>query len=360
MTEFTVERLARQCRIFADKEGKGYSAIYERLAWALADDDQMLDWLTCVGDPLRVPINLFAAVHYLVRQQPDSELARIYAGAGGDPWPAFRQFFTARTDEIKALMATRAIQTNEVGRSAALVPAMSFVAGRFAGRPLALVEIGPSAGLNLLFDHYTVDYSDGRSFGDPSSNVRLRCDIVGTSPPLPDGVGLPISSRVGIDLAPVDVGDPDAVAWLAACIWPDVPDRLERFQAAVRLASTDPPALVPGDALDVLPSVLAGIPGGHLPVVFATWALAYFSPASRSALRAGLAEIGAQRDLALVTAEYPQVTPWFPEPRAPTLTGKGATLLGATMWKDGTEQAEPLAWTHAHGQWLDWFEDAPV
>ena len=71
-----------------------------------------------------------------------------------------------------------------------------------------------------------------------------------------------------------------------------------------------------------------------------------------------LAAIGRRRDLVLITAEYPQVTPWYPEPRAPTVPGKLATLLGATIWHDSIEHVEPLAWTHPHGQWLDWFEAA--
>jgi hypothetical protein len=335
----------------------GYSPLYETLSEAMADDDDLLQWLTATADPVRVPVNLFAAVHYLVRREPECELARIYAGEPGDAWPAFRRFFDDHADEIGDLLATRTIQTNEVGRSAMLVPAIWTVASSFGGQPVALVEIGPSAGLNLLLDRYFIEYSDGRSAGDPAAEVRLACEVVGAVPPLPDGAGLSISSRVGIDLAPVDVRDPDAVAWLEACIWPDVPHRLERFRAAASLAAAEPPELLHGDALDLLPTVIERVPADHLPVVFATWALAYFSRDGRDAVRATLAEIGAGRDLALVTAEFPQVTPWLPEPRPSTLTGKAATLVGATTWRRGAERVDALAWTHAHGQWLDWFEE---
>jgi hypothetical protein len=356
-TAYTVDRLARQCRGFADTEGKGYSALYEHLSRQIAGDEEMLAWLTRAADPLRVPVNLFAAVHYLVGREPESELARRYAGEPGDAWPAFRRFFDDHAAEIGELMATRTIQTNEVGRSAVLVPALWHTASRFAGRPIALIEVGPSAGLNLLLDRYCVAYSDGRVTGDPSSEVSLRCEVVGVSPPLPDGSGIPIASRAGIDLAPVDVRDPDSVAWLEACIWPDVPGRLERFRAAARLAAADPPELLRGDALELLPTVIDRVPPGQVPVVFATWALAYFSRDGRAALRSELADVATRRDVALVTAEYPQVTPWLPEPPTPPPTGKAATLLATTTWNDGTELARPLAWTHAHGQWLDWFEE---
>jgi hypothetical protein len=358
LTEFTALRLADQCVRFADNDCVGYSPIYDRVTRALATDPQLLDWLVGVGDPRRMPINLLAAVHYLARREPNGELAQIYAGRPGDPWPPFRSFLLANADAVAELMVTRTIQTNEVGRSAVLVPAIWTAACRFDGRPLALIEVGPSAGLNLLLDRYLVEYSDGRRAGDPRSDVRLHCELVGAEPPLPDATGIPIASRIGIDLSPVDVRDRDAVSWLEACIWPDVPLRLERFEAAVRSAAKDAPQLVRGDAVDRLPNLVDDVPPNHVPVVFATWALAYFSREHRSMLRDELAAIGRRRDLVLITAEYPQVTPWYPEPRAPTVPGKLATLLGATIWHEGIEHVEPLAWTHPHGQWLDWFEAA--
>ncbi len=359
MTDFTTERLARQCRRFAEKEGKGYSPLYERLAMCLADDYQLLDWLVHTGDALRVPINLFAAVHYLARRDADGELARLYRGEPGDLWPTFHTFVDEHRAAIDELLTSRTIQTNEVGRSAVLVPAICAVAEQFGHRPLALVEIGPSAGLNLFLDRYAVQYSDGRTAGWSDSPVRLRCEIVGAMPPLPDGAGLAIASRVGIDIAPVDVRDPDAIAWLEACIWPDVPDRLERLRAAVTLARSDPPTIRRGDVIDLLVPTIEELPDEQVPVVFATWALAYLSAEDRQRVHDQLAAVGAQRDIAFVTAEFPQVTPWYPESPAPTLTGRGAALLGATVWSDRIGHAMPLAWTHAHGQWLDWFEVAP-
>ena len=119
---------------------------------------------------------------------------------------------------------------------------------RFDEPEMALVEIGPSAGLNLLFDRYHASYSDGRTSGSPESPVQLTCEIVGdTAPPLPAS-DLRIVSREGIDLAPVDLDDDDGIAWLEACIWPDVPGRLDRFEAAVRIARTEPPVMRRGDA----------------------------------------------------------------------------------------------------------------
>jgi hypothetical protein len=358
----TEERLAKRCAYFADKDCRGYSPLYERLARQLAVDTALLQRLARLPDATHMPVNLLAAVHYLVRKEPADELARIYRGAPGDPWPPFRAFLDTRFDEVSAVLATHTIQTNEVGRCAALVPAIGEVAGRFADRPLAMIEVGPSAGLNLFFDHYSVLYDDGRRFGAETAPVQLACRLVGpTPPPLPHRSAMTIQSREGIDLAPVDVRDRDACEWLKACIWPDVPGRLERFEAAVAYARVAPPLLHRGDALDLLDDVVAAVPDSCVPLVFTTWALAYFDKPGRSRLHELLVEQGRQRDLALLTAEFPPVTPWLPDaPRAPTLEGTGATLLSVTSWRDGREYRQPLAWTHPHGQWLDWFEPSEV
>lgn len=354
----SAERISVQCLHLADKDCKGYSPLYERLSRALAADDELLERLRFVPDAKRLPINLFAAMHWLIRGEPGTELARMYYGADGDPWPAFRALVVDRFDDVVELLRTHSIQTNEVGRSATLVPAFGAVVDAIGDRPLTLIEIGPSAGLNLLFDRYRVTYSDGRRSGPANSPVQLQCEVVGpTAPPLPTSSRISFTSREGIDLSPVDVHDDEAIAWLAACIWPDVPGRLERFHAAVELARSDPPRLHRGNALDLLGDVVDQAPAHAVPVVFSTWALAYFDKAGRQQVYEVLAERGADRDLALVTAEHVNVTPWVPTvPRPPTDEDKGASLVAMTTWSDGAERTDPLAWTHPHGQWIDWFE----
>jgi hypothetical protein len=354
----TAERIAVQCLYLADKDCKGYSPLYERLTRALAADDELLERLRVLPDAKRVPLNLLAATHWLIRREPGSDLAAIYNGAGGDPWPGFRTLVVDRFDEIVELTGTHSIQTNEVGRSATLLPAFGAVIDAVGDRPLALIEIGPSAGLNLLFDRYAVTYSDGRRSGPIDSPVQLQCEVVGsTTPPLPTSAHIGVARREGIDLSPVDVRDNEAVAWLAACIWPDVPGRRERFEAAVALARSDPPRLHRGDALDLLGGVVDRVPAHAVPVVFSTWALAYFDQTGRQRVHEILDQRGGNRDLAFVTAEHARVTPWVPAaPRPPMDADKGASLVGMTTWRNGAQRVEPLAWTHPHGQWIDWFE----
>ena len=213
-----VEELASFYRYLADAEFDGYCDLYATLARSMADDRELLERVVTLAPAAKViPILLFAAVHDLVLAEPDAPLASIYGGGSGDPWPPFRSLLEERFADLATLVSTRTIQTNEVGRAAVLLPVLDTV-HRATGRPLALVEIGPSAGLNLLLDRfgYRYDLPAGATFdaGDPASPVQLTCAVRGPwSPPL-TAVTPPIASRQGIDLSPVDVTDPIASSTL--------------------------------------------------------------------------------------------------------------------------------------------------
>jgi hypothetical protein len=355
--------LASFYRYLADAEFDGYCDLYAVIARALADDTALLEQVVTLAPAAKVlPVLLFAAVHHLVLAEPDSELGRIYRGAPGDPWPPFRALVIERLDELRELVATRTIQTNEVGRSAVLVPVLDAVHRR-VGRPLALVEIGPSAGLNLLLDRfgYRYDLPDGAVHvaGDRTSPVQLTCEVRGDLRPPLDAAPPPIATREGIDLRPVDVTDPAACRWLEACVWPLVPDRADRLRAALELARADAPRLHRGQALDLLGATIERVPAGAVPCVLSTWVLAYFSKEDRLEVGRVLDELGATRDLALITGEYPSIAPFIDRPaREPAgADGQGASLLGLSTWLDGDRSSRPIAWTHAHGRWIDWLDE---
>ena len=368
-----LEALAARWVVLADDDFAGYSPVYERIARALADDDASLSLLLDAAPIGRTPVLALAAVHDIVLSEPGTRLAAIYAGRStDDPWPSFRELLHSRSAEVLQRMRTRSIQTNEVGRSAALLPALAAVRAEAlaAGddRPLALVELGPSAGLNLLLDRYAVTYRRGGAVvattGDPASPVQLTCEVRGPAPPLLEGLPVPIASRVGLDLNPVDVTDPDARRWLSACLWPGVPDRPERLAAAIELARLDPPRLVVGDAVTDLAPLVADLPDDVVPVVVSTWALAYLGRDGRAAVLAALDGVGATRDLALVSAEEPRITPWVPAP-PPEVQACGdadgdgtGTLLGLRSWRRGVARDEALALCHPHVRWIAWVPGA--
>ena len=197
---------------FSQREARDRSPRYEVLAAGVAGDPALISWIDRLPPPKRQPNLLLAAVRFL-------------GGDSGD-YPGFRSFVLEHTDDLDHLLLTRSTQTNEVGRCATLLPALSAL-----GAPVALIEVGASAGLCLLVDRYGYTYDGTRQVGDLLSPCQLTCRTFG---PVPVPTEVPtIVWRAGIDLAPVDPFDDGAVRWLEACIWPDQPARLRRFRAAM-------------------------------------------------------------------------------------------------------------------------------
>ena len=185
-------KLAGIFRFLAEVEFPGYSPLYEHLATRIADELWIPALISQHNRSSFAAVLFLDCVRELTLDDPSLPLARRYDeivdGADPldpDPWPMFRELVAARRDELAALLEDRTIQTNEVGRSAALMPAFTAVAERF-DRPLALIEIGCSAGLNLFFDRFHIDYGAGGAVGPADSPVRLTCAIRGELwPPVP-------------------------------------------------------------------------------------------------------------------------------------------------------------------------------
>jgi hypothetical protein len=295
-----------------------------------------------------------AAIHRLVLQGAGGDLAAFYPDvtetpALGDPVPALRVFLAEHDEELRALYATRNTQTNEVGRSAFLLPMFGLVAARARG-PLAMIEAGASAGLNLLFERYGYDYSSAGSVGDPSSPVRLSPEIRGAVlPPVPAAMP-PVVSRVGIDLQPVDVNDDDAIAWLRACIWPEHAARVALFERAVEIARADPPRVVHGNFLETLPDLLVEVPDDVAVCVFHTAALAYLDRDERARFGELMAEAGRAREVYWVAGEGPRMLAGlFPEAGITGPNG-GYALVTGRAGHDASWMGEAAY----HGRWLRW------
>jgi hypothetical protein len=337
---------------FAEWECRGYSPLYERICHAVARDDELLG-LTTVGPPsARQPNVLLAAVHYLILGGLDHPLADVYAGRStADPAPLFRDVCLAHRDDVLELLATRRTQTNECGRSAVIVAGLAWVAAR-VGEPFALLDVGASAGLNLLCDQYRIDYGPAGVTGPPDSSVRIECRVLRGRPPI--GARSPaLAERIGLDRAPVDLHDPDAARWLLACVWPDT-GRLERTAAAIALARDANPQVVAGDAIEEVGSVLDRLPRHATPCVTTTWMLAYLTPQQRSAFVDELARFGVRRPLAWISAEGPGVVDCIDVGEPPRHDPTTPSALGAVLYDRGGYEATMLGWVHPHGRWIDW------
>lgn len=343
--ETSLERLARVFEIFADHETIRTSPLYTRLIVATARDADLLE-LASHSRRTPVPNMLLGAVHYLLLKGVSHPLAQYYpsvageAARTGDPLPAFRDFCRAYRDQIIQQLQTRIVQTNEVNRCGLWLPAFELIARREAGRALGLVEIGPSAGLNLLWDYYRYAYGGVHHVGRPDAPLHIALMLRGDQmPPLPE-VMPAVGSRIGLDLNPVDVRDADAALWLRALVWPEHHERAERLLRAMAVAQQHPPELIAGDALHDLPDVLARVPDDQALCLYHSFVVNQFSQAGREQLSALLAEQSARRTIYRLSIE------WLSSPE---------TQLELRVYAGGAEvEHRLLAYVESHGRWLQW------
>lgn len=182
----------------------------------------------------------------------------------------------------------KVVQTNEVGRSAALAGGFLMVA-RQSGLPLRLLEIGTSAGLNLLWDCFHYD-DRGTTWGDPTSPLRFDGPFEGASTPLVGDAN--VVERHGCDLHPLDVTDPADRLWLRSFVWPDQGERLRRLDAAIAVAARVPVTLTAASGASWLPSVLADPVEGVATVVFHSIVWQYLPDEVRHAIKATMSDGG--------------------------------------------------------------------
>jgi hypothetical protein len=279
-----------------DREGSPSQA---ELARGIAGDPAVLAVVDRAEEARRQPVLVLAVCRWL--------------GAPHGSWSVLRPWLLARSDDVVAELGRRLTQTNDVRRCAPLSIALDRVPG-----PIALVEVGASAGLCLGLDRYGYRSGD-RTWGDPSSTVQLGVDVrVTTDRASGSGVELPTGRlpevvwRAGIDLDPVDVRDPGQVAWLETLLPPERGDRRDLMGRAVALARTAPPRLVAADAVDGLAALAHEAPTDATLVVVSTGTLVYLPGRRRQAFVDEVRRLGARwisyerRDLLTdVVAEVP-------------------------------------------------------
>ncbi len=325
MNEGRMDRLAAEYRRFSAEEAAGRSALYAELTRQVADDRELLAILCELEPAKRQPNLLLAAVRHLY-----GDFAR--------DWPQFRERFFDRRSEALELIRTHRTQTNEPARCATLLPVLASLP-----QPLALLEVGTSAGLCLLPDRYGYDYGDGRPLGAPAldgGGPMFRCEVDDATPvpaALPE-----VAWRAGLDLAPIDVTDDESVSWLESLVWPGDRDRIGPLRAAIAVARADPPRVVQGDLRHDLTALAQKAPEGATLVVFHTAVLGYVHDAKdRRRFADTVGSLGAR----WVANEPPGVVELEQPPRPGPAPG-GEMLLSL--------DAEPVAWTDPHGAWMKW------
>jgi hypothetical protein len=236
-------------------------------------------------------------------------------------------------------VAERPVQTNEVRRCWVLLPCFLELARRSGYGELDLVELGPSAGLNLMWDRYRYVYGAGE-WGRPDATIELRgeerrpvpADLLRERPQ--------IGRRVGIDISPVDVTTDEGALLLKSFVWADQRDRLDLLDRAIATLRADPPELVAGDIVEELPGVLAGRRDGSLMVVWQTAVLGYLPDEDRDRVYATLEEGGAAGPLGWISAGGSDRDP------------QDEWGLRIRLWPDGERSL--VGYSDYHGAWLEW------
>jgi hypothetical protein len=318
-----------------------YTRICAALASGLTRDSRtgarVLDW---PGEPTRdaLPLRLMGGLHALVLAGQDDELAAIFSGAVDDPAAVEAGLLGVlqRHDDALHPWLDGPPQTNEPGRSGALIVGLLEIARRFGPR-VEILEIGSSAGLNLLIDRFRFDLG-GAVFG-PESPITIAPEWRGPAPDVPP---IEILSTRGCDVAPMDAADPAVEARLAAYVWAEKPERRERLARAIGMIRERPVRLDKADAADWLEARLAEPqPEGVTRVLMHSVVWQYLPEATADRIRAAMRAAGAratpQRPLAWVSMEPDRAT--------------AEQVVSVASWPgDGTRDV--VATAHAHAAWV--------
>ncbi len=330
------------------------SPLYYTLSVGVLDDPHMLEFATAYCPPSQPAANLlFAAVHYLLLSGSQHPLRDFYPDVvaaektpqapSAETYAVFQDFVTAHLNAIQKLMETRLVQTNIARRTTCLLPLFGLLARESGNRPLSLIEMGTSAGLNLHWDryHHRYEFATGevREWGDASSPVHLSTEVRGSAPLPPFPADLRVGWRAGIDINPIDVNDTDAMRWLRALIFPEHLDRHHTLEAAARVARAHPAPITAGDVLEHLPAVLSQAPEDSPICVYATMVLYQLTPKARRTLWELLTEFSHSRPVSVIVMDG------VPE---------GWSQLLIRDFKSGSYTKRTLADAHAHGRWLEW------
>jgi hypothetical protein len=292
---------------------------------------RVLEW---PGDPSAtadaLALRLCGGLHALVRSGAVPELAACYPPRPlptEDGLASALERVLAREDLLPWLDS--APQTNEVGRSAVLMSGL-LAAATALRAPFELLELGASAGLNLILDRYGYDLG-GVPAGTPGSPLRLCPDWQGAPPPQAE---VRVARRRGVDLRPAP--DPDR---LLAYVWPDHARRLEPAEKALALLAADPPQIEAGDAADWIEMQLASpAPEGTARVIMHSVACQYFPPETQARVTSAIEAAGARGPLG-----------WLRMEKVP---GDEYFSLRLRVWPGGEDRL--LAWTHPHGASISW------
>ncbi|MFC4078008.1 DUF2332 domain-containing protein [Salinithrix halophila] len=335
------ERLSTLFKHFSLHECKNSSNLYEHLAFKVSEDEELLDIASHAQAGQPVPNLLFGAVHYLLLKGKHHELRQFYRSLVNHPqeveraFPPFRDFCLSFKRELIPILQEKLVQTNEVRRCAYLYPSFCFIY-RQVKKPLSLLEIGTSAGLQLLWDLYQYDYGDDRSYGHISSDILIRSEVKGNHQPFLLPESPPVALRFGVDLHINNLSNYEDTLWMRSLIWPEHKERVELFEKTVTVLKEQSLELIQGDGVELLPHIAEQIPEDTALCIFHTHVANQMPEESKLELMNHIQSIGKKRDVFHVYNNM-----WD-------------RALHLDSFIDGRESNRVLAETEGHARWFEW------
>ena len=338
---FNKDVLSKTFLAFAEKECKGSSLLYEHLSIKIAADDDLLEVCSHAREGQPIPNLFFGAVHYLLLKGTEHPLKEYFPSIVGNTksykgsFEFLKDFCFKYRQEMESILKTRLVQTNEVRRCAYLYPVFCTVYEK-ARKPLALVEIGTSAGLQLLWDKYSYSYGTNNIYGDKDSKLTITAEISGENIPNLRVTPPPVSTRIGFDLNTIDLNDEEEKLWLKSLIWPEHRERLFMFEEAAGYMKEYPVRLVDGDGISLLSKYVEEVPEDNVICIFHTHVANQIPKEKNDQLLQTIETIGKKRDVFHI---YNNIQDKY---------------LHLDYYFDGVESRNTIAETDGHGRWFEW------
>ena len=354
------EGLAKHFRYFGEVETpRMNSGVYTAFSLSVADDPDLLALVAEVDPGQPAPNVLFASVQDLLledaqRSAEARALSRFFPAVSGEAIPvdspveAFRNFCLAHRSELIPKLRSGRTQTCVVHRCTTLLPAIGNLPRvAVAGGRVGLLEIGPSAGLNLRLDRYRYVYRDdaGREvrWGEADAHPILECSVLnGELPPVPGA--LDVVARRGLDLNPIDLADPEELRWLRALIWPEHIERAQLMDQAIALAEEVPIEIEAGDATRDLEAQIEKLPADAPRVLFATHVFYQIPREGLIAILESIARASRSLPVDLIVMES---------------TGEGDSRIDWFAFEEGERKSRTaLGRSDSHGRSIEWGRQA--
>lgn len=336
-----INQISKRFFRFAEDECKGSSELYEFLSLKIVEDEEILQLSSYAQKSQPVPNLLFGAVHYLLLQGKEHELREFYPSIVHHPknleaaFSPFKDFCLKNNEQIKEILQAKLVQTNEVRRSAYLYPAFCYIYEKVK-KPIALIEIGTSAGLQLFWDKYRYSYQTKEVYGDPHSTVHITSEVKAEELPMLLKKAPPVSTRIGLDLHVIDVNDEEDYLWLKALIWPEHQQRRKLFRDAAHYVKESSPKLVEGDGISLLPEIVDKIESDSVICIFHTHVANQIPLEAKGKLMETLNNFGRTRDVFHLYNNMFDAN------------------LHLDYFINGIESNNTIGKTDGHGRWFEW------